>query len=133
LIINALASATYDGGLPRRGKSPLELSKKPDEPFTRRKFYRQDRDNLPVENRKSLFIQRCRKGWVGEMEGAMGRKVQQGKQLLPQEVFNEKSQKGTTLAFWKEDALVLNIWLLSKAFAEIPPFPSLKKGGGGGI
>ena len=29
--------------------------------------------------------------------------------------------------------MFLNIFLLSKAFAEIPPFPPLKKGGGGGI
>jgi len=50
------------------------------------------------------------RGWNDrEMEGAVERKVLQGKQLLPQEVFNGNSQKGTTLAFWKEDALVLNI------------------------
>jgi len=33
----------------------------------------------------------------------------------------------------KKAAMFLNIFLLSKAFAEIPPFPPLKKGGGGGI
>jgi hypothetical protein len=36
-------------------------------------------------------------------------------------------------SFLKKAAIFLNISLLSKASAEIPPFPPLKKGGGGGI
>jgi hypothetical protein len=33
----------------------------------------------------------------------------------------------------KKGAVFLNLSLLRKAPAEIPPFPPLKKGGGGGI
>jgi hypothetical protein len=35
-------------------------------------------------------------------------------------------------SFLKKAAISLNISLMSKASAEIPPFPPLKKGGGGG-
>jgi len=39
----------------------------------------------------------------------------------------------TDFCFLKRAVLFLNISSLSKASAEIPPFPPLKKGGGGGI
>jgi hypothetical protein len=34
---------------------------------------------------------------------------------------------------FEKAAIFLSISFLSKAYAEIPPFPPLKKGGGGGI
>jgi len=45
----------------------------------------------------------------------------------------QDSKDPSELSFLKDVVILLNLLLLHQAFAEIPPFPPLKKGGGGGI